>query len=627
MAEGVPAEVLLDIASTRARDGLDIAKAITGGDLTRTITGASTLTVEIHDPHRVLLNSPDLQRAIDFRYDGTWFRLVKLAKSGAQLTLTFEDRDVAYLRRHTKPRAVSRGKSTRAQFVRTLVREVGRGQKGRKIDFFCPEVNEKQPIGKKKQDSTPKKRDENDREKKKQKGLDPDAELSVKGMGATDKQRENGEAVLDVADSLGAGPKATKALMEAVIVESGIMNLTYGDRDSLGILQVRVSTSGSRSKSLDIEWCCTKFLKEGFYRDPLMGSGGAMDKARRFPSAKAGRVAQATQGSGVPGAYDIFADEAQQWLDAYGGVSGTDTGGTSRTVTTRKKYEFSRGKAGKREDSWTAIQRLAEEVNWRAFMDRGTLYFVTEERLIAAKAKYIVSEDTDGINWIDFDIDQGKKSSEIHVSARTDLFDVPIGSVMAIRGMGFANGRYIVSEVRRPLFEADTEITLKAATKKLPEPDAETTSKTIKGKDTPAGSLRERIVSVAEESRDSYNHNPHAWFYSQQGSWNVDDPTRPPKRGKRSDCSQWVAAVYKKAGAPAPGPNYNGIYTGNMAVKGKTVSLDSAQPGDIILWADHVELYVGPGPRTIGHGSTPVDYGTYDMKPGGHVWSYDFLDE
>jgi hypothetical protein len=102
------------------------------------------------------------------------------------------------------------------------------------------------------------------------------------------------------------------------------------------------------------------------------------------------------------------------------------------------KYEFSRGLAGKREDSWATIMRLAEEVNWRAFMDAGTLYFVSEDRLIKSAAKYIMSEDTDGVNTIDFDVDQGKVSSEVNVSCRTDLFDIRVGSVVAIRDMGIA---------------------------------------------------------------------------------------------------------------------------------------------------------------------------------------------
>jgi hypothetical protein len=109
------------------RSGLDvsIAEAITGGEIERTMDGASTLSLTLFDPHRALLRNPDLSRAIDMAFGGYWWRLVKVSKSGDNLTLTFEDRDVAYLRAHNTPRKANRNTITRAQFVQAMVREVG----------------------------------------------------------------------------------------------------------------------------------------------------------------------------------------------------------------------------------------------------------------------------------------------------------------------------------------------------------------------------------------------------------------------------------------------------------------------------------------------------------------------
>jgi hypothetical protein len=148
-------EFYLDVV---VKSGLDVsvADAITGGELERTMEGASTLTLTLHDPHRALLRNPDLARAIDMTFGGYWWRLVKVSKSGDALTLTFEDRDVAYLRQHAKPRKAFRNKVTRAEFIRQLVREVGQrpAKKGRKptwntkrITFVCPELTKVQPIG------------------------------------------------------------------------------------------------------------------------------------------------------------------------------------------------------------------------------------------------------------------------------------------------------------------------------------------------------------------------------------------------------------------------------------------------------------------------------------------------
>lgn len=462
-----PDDVILDVVRKASRD-VDISQAITGGELERTMEGASTLTLQVLDAHRVLLRSPDLQRKIDLEYDGNWWRLVKVSKSGDAVTLTFEDRDVAFLRTHTKPRKVARDKMTRAEFVRSLAREV----KASHIDFYSPEVHERQPIGKAAQDAKPKRRKESDRQDRRQKGLMHAAGLTVKGVRATAEQRRNAQRVLDVADTLKAGPKATEALMIAVIAESLIKNLTGGDASSVGILQLlsmhlhgSTSTHGGRR---DIELVCRMFLRDGF-----TGPGGAMKLASKNPSWDAADVTATVQGNRDGAAsYRPWIAEARKWIAAYGGPTGTDTGGVSGSVR-HKRYEFTRGQAGKKEDSWTAIQRLADEVRWRAFMDNGRLYFVSEDRLITSQARYVISEDDDGVNWIDFDVDQGKVGAELTVSCRAGLFAVRVGSVMAVQGLGIANGRYLVSSVRRSLFSTDTEITLKAPTPKLPEPEAE----------------------------------------------------------------------------------------------------------------------------------------------------------
>lgn len=47
-------DLVLDTVARQAAD-LQIADALTGGDLERTIEGASTLTLELHDPHRKVI--------------------------------------------------------------------------------------------------------------------------------------------------------------------------------------------------------------------------------------------------------------------------------------------------------------------------------------------------------------------------------------------------------------------------------------------------------------------------------------------------------------------------------------------------------------------------------------------
>ena len=101
-----------------------------------------------------------------------------------------------------------------------------------------------------------------------------------------------------VLDRLDASPKARLALWEALIVESGVKNLTYGDATSVGPLQL-LAMHGSFEKRRDVPWVIEEFLENGYY-----GRGGAMSLARRHPEWSAGRVAQETQGSAHGERYD-----------------------------------------------------------------------------------------------------------------------------------------------------------------------------------------------------------------------------------------------------------------------------------------------------------------------------------
>ena len=128
----VPVEIPrhLTLRSTKGRT-MEIDGAITDGEINRTMDGPSTISLTIHDPHRRLLRNPMLVRGpgqlgyVDMKYDDVYWRLVKVEKNADDLTLTFEDRAVAYLRRHTKPRTAKRGKVTRGR-VRRLARLRGR---------------------------------------------------------------------------------------------------------------------------------------------------------------------------------------------------------------------------------------------------------------------------------------------------------------------------------------------------------------------------------------------------------------------------------------------------------------------------------------------------------------------
>jgi len=104
---------------------------------------------------------------------------------------------------------------------------------------------------------------------------------------------------------------------------------------------------------------------------------------------------------------------------------------------------------------------------------------------------------------------------------------------------------------------------------------------------------------------------------------------KPTPHGWRSDCSPFVAAVYKAAGLPSPASvPHEWAATSNMVKKGRVTA--HPRPGDLGMYGPfnathHVELYCGvPGQEFIGHGSPPIDSRT-PGRPDFHL-TYDFLD-
>jgi hypothetical protein len=147
------------------------------------------------------------------------------------------------------------------------------------------------------------------------------------------------------------------------------------------------------------------------------------------------------------------------------------------------------------------------------------------------------------------------------------------------------------------------------------------------------GTMREKIVAAAMEAAHLYyTGKRQPVFYSQPGYWTVDHGVTGEPRGARSDCSQWVTAIFHSAGAPDPNQSgYSGGYTGTLGGGGgRYIRASEARPGDYVLYGPgthhHVELLVGPGNRTVGHGSPPVDFGDAFMMADPHFYRPDGID-
>jgi cell wall-associated NlpC family hydrolase len=143
----------------------------------------------------------------------------------------------------------------------------------------------------------------------------------------------------------------------------------------------------------------------------------------------------------------------------------------------------------------------------------------------------------------------------------------------------------------------------------------------INGNHATGGTKRQRLKAVALAAAAACAAGRRRNFYSQSGTWDVDHAISGESYGHRSDCSSFVTSVYKAAGLTDPNRNdYRGGFTGTLVAHGRTVSRSDLKPGDLIIYGPgdghHVEMYVGPGDKTIGHGSAPVDPGAVYQIPG-----------
>jgi len=150
----------------------------------------------------------------------------------------------------------------------------------------------------------------------------------------------------------------------------------------------------------------------------------------------------------------------------------------------------------------------------------------------------------------------------------------------------------------------------------------------IHGNKITGGTARQRLVAGALAAAASCSSGKRRNVYSQAGAYTVEHGITGEPVGYRTDCSQFVTSMYWSAGLNDPnGYDWKGGYTGTLVSHGKQVK--SPQPGDLVLYgsgtAHHVEMFVGPGDKTIGHGSAPVDAGVINLFGDGDYRFFSYL--
>lgn len=475
----------------------DAAEQVIDVQIQRSIDQSSTVVVSLHDYERSILNSGLLNSRLDIQIDGLWFRLVKVSRNAgsSQLDLTFEDREIALLRSYPKKgvahnglKFAHRSKTTRAEFILNLIREV----KEVHIPVVIPELHKVLPIQKTTDApaSTPvsgqggipyqvnRVTEAHLNPRMNIPGVAAQYFLTVKGVPATKEQIANANTIIAVGQQMGVPRKLLVCAIMTATTESTLHNLSGGDaahgggkQDSAGLFQ--------------------QYAPWGSYRDrtdPATSSrmfyNAAIKVYNEEPNAPLWQICADTQRprADLRKVYDLWHVEADRTVTTYGGtadVAGANLMNPAAFGSTAADYIFYRGiptfrgKIWKREDSWTCIKRLANEVNWRAFMVSGVFYLITDQDLIKMQPIMIIDETSPGVEGIGFDYDIGKKMATVSINAHVGRWLAPPGAVVALQHMGPVNGRWLVNDFSRSLFNPSAQINCSKQQPLLPEPATE----------------------------------------------------------------------------------------------------------------------------------------------------------
>ncbi len=500
------------IHDLKLRDGTGVTALIGGSivgspTLTRSIEGSSSIELQIFDPELRWLETALASQKWDCQIDGLWFRYIGTTKSGAMMMLKFEDREVALLRELEGPvkSYAHRGQPnelTRAEFICRLVEKVRP-----RIPIVCPQLEEPQPIRTEKQA----KKAAKEAPAKRAPGIGDTKGLTVKGQAPTAHQTELINMALNIANS-----RPCPAVCKVAVVAALIDETDAGEVDGNNVLEALEPFTKIRSAAEEI----SGFL----FGEPEWTGVTAVGYHNAHPEATYYEIAQAVQKSGAgestngAGNYGQFGDEARKWVEAHGGGTEGELEAGSSTEKLPRTFEVKAkgGNNGEPETYWDAIQRLAKEVNWRAFISAGVFYYISEDELARGEVRLAIKREPgrrtpepDWVEDVDFDANANKPLTECTIPAFAQKWGVPPGAVVTVAGYGPASlgpgdappkekqteaissavkasthegkGRYLAAKIVVPLVGdpavRKTTISARKATKPLPE--AATQTKTV----------------------------------------------------------------------------------------------------------------------------------------------------
>jgi LysM repeat protein len=129
----------------------------------------------------------------------------------------------------------------------------------------------------------------------------------------TSEMAENARVIIAVGRSAGANDAALVVALAAAAQESGLRNIDYGDRDSLGLFQQRPSSGwGTEAQVMDADRAARAFF--GGPVNPNRGITRGLLDIPGWESMSVTQAAQAVQISGHPELYAKWEASARSWL-------------------------------------------------------------------------------------------------------------------------------------------------------------------------------------------------------------------------------------------------------------------------------------------------------------------------
>lgn len=158
--------------------------------------------------------------------------------------------------------------------------------------------------------------------------------------------------------------------------------------------------------------------------------------------------------------------------EADGPDSETEATGDGEAQTTKVPYKFA---VEKDEDYWSAITRLADEVNFRAFSRNGVFTYIADSRLAKREIKAKIDRESPYVvSDLVFAMDRGLPVTEATISVKARRYSLSPGDRVQVKGYGPADGDWLVQEIARSLFSDINDLTLRLEEPTLPEPANET---------------------------------------------------------------------------------------------------------------------------------------------------------